>query len=154
MPEQHQLSFETTVFQSGNNTGIVVPDEIVEQLGKGKKPPVKVTINNHTYRNTVAVYGGQFMIGISADNRNKANIKGGDKITVTLELDIEPREVALPADFEEALKKNTVAKNFFETLSYSNKRHYVLPVEQAKAVETRHRRIEKAITDLAAGKKN
>jgi hypothetical protein len=42
MPEQNKLSFKTTVFQSGNNTGIVVPDEIVEQLGKGKKPPVKV----------------------------------------------------------------------------------------------------------------
>ena len=154
MPKQNKLSFETTVFQSGNNTGIVVPAEIVEQLGKGKKPPVKVTINDYTYRNTVAVYGGQFMIGISADNRSKANVKGGDTITVTLELDTEPREVALPADFEKALNKSTVAKKFFESLSYSNKRHYVLPIEQAKATETRQRRIEKAITDLAAGKKN
>jgi len=154
MPEQNKLSFKTTVFQSGNNTGIVIPDEIVEQLGKGKKPPVKVTINDHTYRNTVAVYGGQFMIGISAENRNKANVKGGDKITVTLELDTEPREVILPSDFEEALSKNSIAKKFFESLSYSNKRHYVLPVEQAKTTETRQRRIEKAITDLAAGKKN
>ena len=154
MPKQNKLSFETTVFQSGNNTGIVVPGEIVEQLGKGKKPPVKVTINNYTYRNTVAVYGGQFMIGISADNRSKANIKGGDTITVKLELDTEPREVALPADFEKALNKSTVAKKFFESLSYSNKRHYVLPIEEAKATETRQRRIEKAITDLAAGKKN
>ena len=154
MPEQNKLSFKTTVFQSGNNTGIVIPDEIVEQLGKGKKPPVKVTINDHTYRNTVAVYGGQFMIGISADNRSKANVKGGDKISVILELDIEPREVILPSDFEEALSKNSIAKKFFESLSYSNKRHYVLPVEQAKTTETRQRRIEKAITDLAAGKKN
>jgi hypothetical protein len=154
MPKQHKLSFETTVFQSGNNTGIVVPDEIVEQLGRGKKPPVKVTINDYTYRNTVAVYGGQFMIGISADNRSKAKVKGGDTITVTLELDTEPREVALPADFEKALSKNTVAKKFFESLSYSNKRHYVLPIEEAKATETRQRRIEKALTDLAAGKKN
>ena len=94
------------------------------------------------------------MIGISADNRSKANVKGGDTITVTLELDTEPREVALPADFEKALSKNTVAKKFFESLSYSNKRHYVLPIEEAKATETRQRRIEKALTDLAAGKKN
>ena len=154
MPEQNKLSFTTTVFQSGNNTGIVVPDEIVEQLGKGKKPPVKVMINDHTYRNTVAVYGGQFMIGISADNRSKANVKGGDKITVTLELDIEPREVILPSDFEKALSNNTAAKIFFESLSYSNKRHYVLPIGQAKTGETRQRRIQKAISDLAAGKKN
>jgi len=154
MPKPNKLSFETTIFQSGNNTGIVVPYEIVEQLGKGKKPPVKVTINDHTYRNTVAVYGGKFMIGISADNRRKANVKGGDKITVILELDSDPREVVLPADFEKALNKNTVAKKFFETLSYSNKRHYVLPIEQAKAAETKQRRIEKAIIDLAAGKKN
>jgi antitoxin component of MazEF toxin-antitoxin module len=42
----------------GNNTGIRVPDEIAEKLGAGKKPPVTVTINHFTYRNTIAVMGG------------------------------------------------------------------------------------------------
>jgi Domain of unknown function (DUF1905) len=33
---------------------------------------VRVTINGHTYRNTVAVYGGVFMLGVGAENRAAA----------------------------------------------------------------------------------
>lgn len=152
MPQQTQ-TFRTTILQIGNNTGICIPDEIVEKLAAGKKPPVIVTINNYTYRNTIAVMGGKFMIGISADIRSKTGLKGGDEVTVTLELDTQPREVILPADFKEMLDKNPQAKQFFEQLSYSNKQRYVLPIGQAKTAETRQKRIEKAIQDLSEGKK-
>lgn len=80
MAEAKKLSFDTTILQIGNNTGICVPDEIVEKLGAGKKPPVHVTVNDFTYRNTIAVMGGKFMIGVSADIRSKTGIKGGDKV--------------------------------------------------------------------------
>lgn len=153
MPESKKLSFTTTILQIGNNTGICVPNDIVEKLGAGKKPPVNVTVNDFCYRNTIAVMGGKFMIGVSADIRSKTGIKGGDKVTVTLQLDSEPREVSLPSDFKEALDKNVNAKKFFEKLSYSNKRRYVLAVEDAKTEATRQKRIEKAINDLSEGKK-
>ena len=38
--------------------GMHLPDDVVEALGKGKKPPVKATINGYTWRSTVAVMGG------------------------------------------------------------------------------------------------
>lgn len=153
MTDSNKLSFDTTVLQIGNNTGICVPEEIVEKLGTGKKPPVVVTVNNYTYRNTIAVMGGKFMIGVSADIRSKTGINGGDKVTVVLELDTLPREVTLPDDFNEALNKNHSAKKFFEQLSYSNKQRYVLPIGQAKTEVTRQKRIDKAIEDLSEGKK-
>lgn len=121
------ISFTTTIHQTGNNTGIIVPDEVITQLGTGKKPAVNVTVNKYTYRNTVAVMGGKFMISVSADVRSKANLKGGDKVTVTLELDDKPREVELPADFKAALSKNKKAEAFFNTLSYSNKQSMCCP---------------------------
>lgn len=40
-------------------TGIRVPAEVVESLGSGKRPPVRVTINGHTYRSSIAVMGGE-----------------------------------------------------------------------------------------------
>jgi antitoxin component of MazEF toxin-antitoxin module len=153
MPAEKKFTFDTTILQIGNNTGICVPDDVVEKLGAGKKPPVTVTVNNYTYRNTVALMGGKFMIGVSAAIRSETGIKGGDKVTVQLELDTQPRAVALPADFEEALAKNAPAKQFFEQLSYSNKQRYVLPIGQAKTAETRQRRIGKAIEDLSESKK-
>ena len=153
MADAKKISFATTILQLGNNTGINVPDEVVEKLGAGKKPPVIVTVNDYTYRNTIAVMGGKFMIGVSADIRSKTGIKGGDKVKVTLELDTKPREVDVPADFQQLLNENPKAKQFFETLSYSNKQRYVLPIGQAKTEETKQRRMEKAIIDLSEGKK-
>jgi hypothetical protein len=153
MADTKKISFDTTILQTGNNTGICVPDEVVEKLGAGKRPPVNVTVNNYTYRNTIAVMGGKFMIGVSADIRSKTGIKGGDKVKVTLELDTKPREVEVPADFQQLLDKNPKAKQFFETLSYSNKQRYILPIGQAKTEETRQRRMENSIADLSKGKK-
>ena len=59
------MRFRTTVVQSGKTaTGIRVPDEVVEALGAGRRPAVRVTINGFTYRSTVAVMGGVSMIGV------------------------------------------------------------------------------------------
>lgn len=149
-----KLSFTTIILQAGKTaTGICVPDAIVEKLGAGKKPAVKITINGYTYRSTVAVMKGTFMIGVSAEVREKAGVKGGDKIEVQLELDTELREVVLPDDFRKSLDKNAKARKFYDSLSYSNKQRYVLPIGLAKTEETRQRRIEKALADLAAQKK-
>jgi Domain of unknown function (DUF1905) len=58
------MKFRTTILQAGKTaTGIQVPAKIVERLGAGKRPPVRVTINGYTYRSTVAVMGGAFILG-------------------------------------------------------------------------------------------
>lgn len=148
-----KVKFTTTIFQQGNNTGIEVPEDALQKFNAGKKVPVKVTLNGFSYRSTTAVMGGKNLIPLSAERRTAAKVKGGDKLEITLELDDAPREVELPEDFAKALGKNKKAAQFFETLSYSAKQRYVLPIGQAKAEDTRLRRIEKAIADLAAGKK-
>ena len=148
------IKFKTTLLLAGKTaTGIEVPPDVVEKLATGKRPPVQVTINKYTYPSTIAVMNGAFMLPVSAEVREKAKIKSGDKIEVSVVLDTQPRVVELPADFQKALDKNAVAKKFFETLSNSNKKHFVIPITQAKTEETRNRRIEKAIADLLQQKK-
>jgi hypothetical protein len=127
-----------------------VPPEIVEALGEGKRPPVRVTINGHTYRSSVAVMGGEFMVGVSAEQRANAGAAGGDEVDVDIELDTEPREVTVPPDFAEALESAPDAKRAFEGLSYSNRLRHVLSIEQAKTAETRQRRIVKAVAELGS----
>ena len=148
-----KVKFNTTILQLGNNTGIHVPEYAVEKLASGKRPAVKVTLNGFTYRSTIAVMGGRFLIPLSAERRGNAKVKGGDTLDITLELDTEPREVELHEDFKKALNKDKKARTFFEGLSYSAKSGYALPILQAKTEETRQRRIEKALNDLKAGKK-
>ena len=147
-------TFRTEIEQgeSKNVTGIVIPVQVVEGLGAGKRPAVKVTIKGYTYRSTVAVMGGAYMVGVSAEVREKAEVKGGDVVDVELELDTEPRVVEVPADLAAALKKDAAAQRFFEGLSYSTKRRIVLNVEGTKNPETRLRRIEKAVEQLREGR--
>jgi hypothetical protein len=147
------VKIKTTILQTGKNTtGIPVPEEKVLELGQGKRPKVQVTVGGHTYRSSIASMGGQYLISLSAENRERAGVAGGDEVEVTIELDTAPREVEVPADFAAALENEPAAKEFFETLSYSNKLRHVLAVEGAKKAETRQRRIEKSVADFLAGK--
>ena len=74
-------TFRTTILQSGKQAaGIRIPPEIVESLGAGKVPPVVMTVNGYTYRSTVAVMGGAYMVGFNADHRAVSGIKGGDDV--------------------------------------------------------------------------
>ena len=145
--------FRTTILGTGQTTaGIEVPEEAVEALGKGKRPPVIVTINGYMYRNTVAVMGGTYMIGVSNEHRTASGLKAGDEVDVELVLDTAPRTVELPADFAAALDAEPAARATFDNLSPSNKGYHVSLIEGAKAADTRQRRIEKSVAALREGK--
>ena len=133
------------------STGIRVPPEVVEGLGSSRRPAVRVTIGNHTYRTTVAPMHGEFMLPVSAEVRERAGVAGGDMVGVDIELDTEPREVAVPPDLLEALTGDAGARRLFDRLSYSNKQRLVIPIHEARAAETRQRRIERAIGMLREG---
>jgi hypothetical protein len=138
-----KTTFTTTVVKDSavNATGIQIPADSIAALGAGKKPKVIVSLNNFTYRTTVAVMGGEFWVPLSQERRQAAGIKGGEILEVTLELDTEPRTVEIPEDLAAALAQVSGAAAAFDSLSYSVRKEYVRQVESAKAEETRARRI-------------
>ncbi len=143
------MRFRAVIEQSGKTaTGIRVPAEVVEALGSGRRPPVTVTIGGYSYRTTVGVMAGAFMLPVSAEHRAGAGIAAGDEVEVEVVLDTEPREVAVPEDFAAALAADDAAKRSFDGMSYSHKQRWVLSVTDAKTPETRQRRIAKAIEEL------
>ena len=147
------MRFRTTILQTGKTAaGIRVPDEVVEALGSGRRPAVTVTINGFTYRSTVAVMGGAYMVGVSAENRAGAGVAGGDEVDVDIELDTAPREIAVPADFAAALDAEPRARATFDALSNSNKGWHVSSINGAKTDETRQRRIAKSVETLSQGR--
>ncbi|AHK30574.1 hypothetical protein OPAG_03684 [Rhodococcus opacus PD630] len=146
------MRFRTTIELGGKTaTGFRIPENVVADLGPGKRPAVRVTIGGHTYRTTVAPMGGVFMIPLSAENRAGAGVAAGDEVDVDVELDTEPRDVTVPPDFAEALDRQPDARKAFDALSYSNRRRHVLSIEGAKTDETRQRRIGKAVDALLQG---
>jgi len=132
--------------------GFAVPEDVVLALGKGKRPPVNVTLNGYTYRSTVAPMGGRYLVGVSAENRAAAGVAGGETHDIELTLDSAPREVELPSDFAAALAADPAARRTFDALSPSNKGYHTALIEGAKSEETRQRRLEKSIAALHAGK--
>ncbi|MEA9984074.1 YdeI/OmpD-associated family protein [Subtercola sp. RTI3] len=48
-----------------------------------------------------------------------------------------------------AAPSRPIARDVFETLSYSNKRGFTVAIDEAKTPETRQRRIDKAVASLA-----
>ena len=129
-------------------TALLVPTEAVAVLGKGKRPPIQVSLNGYTYRTTIAVMSEMFMLPLSAANREASGVNAGDKVDITLELDAEPRTVMVPGDLATALSKKRGAKAEFNALSYSVRKEYARQVETAKAQETRARRIAGIVAKL------
>jgi len=139
---ENKQTFTTTIIQEGKTaTGIVVPHEVVESFGIGKKPPVKVTLNNYTYRSTVAVMGGRFLIPLSAEHRNAAGVAANQEVEVILEPDAEPRTVEVPEDLKSALLAKPGAWESFEGLAFSKRKEAARQVSDAKTQATREKRI-------------
>ncbi|MFC9398049.1 YdeI/OmpD-associated family protein [Streptomyces sp. NPDC057027] len=130
--------------------GLEVPPEVVAALGGGARPPVKITVNGHSWKSRVAVMRGRHLLGLSKANRQAAGVAIGEEVEVGLELDTEPRVVVEPPDFAQALDDDPVARAAYDSLAYSRKHEHVRAIESAKRPETRRRRIEKAITTLRA----
>jgi len=144
--------FRTVVELGGKTaTGFPVPDAVVEGLGAGKRPAVKITVGKHTYRTTVFPRGGRFMIPLSAEHRTAAGVTAGDEVDVTIELDSEPRVVTVPPDLAAALDAVPKARKRFDASSFSHRKEWVRSVEDAKKPETRQRRIEQAVSTLREG---
>ena len=146
------VAFDTTVAGSGGKTGIVVPDEVVERLGAGHRPAVHVSLNGHAYRSTVAVMGGQHLVGVPAAVRAATGLAAGDPVTVELAVATTPREVDVPAELADALAADPAAGAFFAGLSNSLQRYHADLVRSARSPETRERRVAKALALFRDGK--
>jgi len=141
-------NFTTVLAQMGNNVGIEVPDEVIAELGSGKRPPVVVTLNGFTYRSTVGVMGGRSLIPVAAAIRASAGVAGGEEHEVTLTLDDQPRSVEVPDELARALDAAGV-REAFDELAPSRRKEAVRSVVDAKAEATRDRRIAAVVASLA-----
>lgn len=141
-------TFTTTLLQSGNNVGIEIPDDVVAELG-GKRVPVVVTLDGgYSYRSTTAVMGGKNLVGVSAEHRTASGVAGGQVVEVTIVRDDGPREVEVPPALAEALAADPVAAAAWEKLAYSHRKEHARAITEAKAEETRARRVAKAVAML------
>lgn len=144
-------AFDTRLQAEGPGVFVIVPDTVMGELG-GRRVPVRVAVNGHSWRTTTAVYGGVAMIALNKEARRGAGIEAGDRVTVELERDDDPRQVDVPEPLASALAHDAVARDAFASMSYSHRREYADWIADAKRDETRERRVAKALTMLREGR--
>lgn len=149
MMNNMKTTYETVVLGFGNHASIEIPDKDLAALGANKRAPLKVTINGYTYQSTATGVDGKCMVVFPTRDREASGAKAGDRITVTLELDDGYRNVDVPKPLSAALTANGLADTFRD-LTYSKRKEFARQVSEAKAEETRDRRIEKIIDQLKA----
>lgn len=142
-----QTSFKTYIKGFGNNTGIVVPEENLNELNGGKKPAVKVTVNSYTYQSSIAHMQGLYLISLSKEHREKSGLRENDEVFVTLSLESSNRELEIPDNLKDVLMSNHVL-DIFETQSYSKRKEMIRLVVSAQKEETKQKRMYDIVIQL------
>lgn len=154
MPPQKRFRVLLEKHESSEATGIKIPFDVEKIFGTRARVPVRGTINGFAFRSSIfPMSGGNHYMAVNKQTREGAKAKGGETVSVVMERDDEPRTITPPGDFARALKANKAAQGMWDKLSYTHCKEHVRAIEEAKRPETRARRIERAIKDLAAGKK-
>lgn len=144
-----KTTYETVVIGYGNHASIEIPARNLAEIGGNKRAPLKITINGYTYQSTATGVDGKCMVVFPTRDREASGAKAGDRITVILELDDGYRQVDVPAELAKALKANGLSEVFHD-LTYGKRKEFARQVGEAKAAETRERRIKKIVSALKA----
>src|SRR5207249_9392931 len=94
--------FEGTVERYRTGFVVSIPFDVKAAFGSGR-PPVRGTLNGFSIRSTLMSMGGRRLLGLNRETREGAGVDAGDRVTVELELDDEPRVVEVPQDLAAAL---------------------------------------------------
>ena len=141
------VTYETRVIGYKNHASLAIPDDVLAKLGTNRRAPLKVTINGYTYQSTATAVDGECRVVFPQKDRDAAGAKADDIVMVTLELDAGVREVAMPEELSVALK-NAGLTEVYAALTYSKRKEFARQVSEAKAEETRLKRIAKVIESL------
>jgi Domain of unknown function (DUF1905)/Bacteriocin-protection, YdeI or OmpD-Associated len=135
----------------GGGAYVLFPYDTEKEFATKGKVPVKATFDGVPYAGSLIKYGHPMhMLGMPKAIREQTRKAPGDTIEVVVWKDEEVRILAVPAQFENWMKKEGLLP-VFEKLSYTHRKEYCRWIADAKKEETRLRRLEKAIEMLKRG---
>jgi hypothetical protein len=137
----------------GGGAYVTIPFDVEQVFGK-KRLKVKATIDGEPYRGSLVRMGTpHHMLIILKQIRQKIGKTFGEQVTVEIEEDLEPRQVELPLDLQQAFQANPEARQVFDRLSYSHQKEYARWVSDARRPETRQKRIQQTMEMLTKEKR-
>lgn len=141
------VTYKTQVIGYKNHASLAIPDEVLAELGTNRRAPLKITINGYTYQSTATAVDGECRVVFPQKDRDAAGAKADDIVEVSLELDAGVREVVMPIELANALEDAKLTE-VFDNLTYSKRKEFARQVAEAKAEETKTKRVAKVIETL------
>lgn len=156
MAKKFEFNIRLEADPDGEDRGyFIVPPAITKEIGKRGLVKIKATFDGVEYRGSLMPMGdGTHCLGLRKDVQKKVGKGPGDTIYVTLEEDTEERVVEIPAELEAIFKRNKKAREFFDSLSYTNRKEYARWIADAKKEETKLARLKKTEEMLLKGVKH
>lgn len=140
------------VIPTGRTTAtVILTQEQVDELrgSPGRaRVPVAITYKGETFRTSVSVYRGQWMMVVNEAMRSGGLAPGGS-YRVEITMDTAERTVDVPDDLAAALAAEGL-RSAWDALSYTRRKEHVRLVTEAKKQETRERRVA-AVIDSVRG---
>jgi hypothetical protein len=146
------LEFDAVIVRPdvpGSSAFVSVPFDVRETFGAGRVA-VHADFDGETYRGSLATFEGEHRLLVLTAVQERLGKGPGDRVHVTLRLDTAVRTVELDGDISSAFADAGVLDSY-RAMSYSHQREYEQWISSAAQVETRARRIGKAIDMIAEG---
>ncbi|MFV1981066.1 MAG: YdeI/OmpD-associated family protein, partial [Rhodothermia bacterium] len=135
------ISFSTVIYQIGQNRCIDVPAEAVAGRGENTVPIVLTVGGRSVATNLISRGDARFRVFVNSHLRKAAGADTGDTIDVEIRLDLSSREPEIPEILRTALDDSTWAMSTFRQLTINQRREIVQFAKDAKAEDTRARRV-------------
>jgi hypothetical protein len=137
----------------GINPFILLPDNVLNGLfkknGKDKGPiPVRGTINNRPYQQTLVKYNGKWRLYVNTQMLKNSPKRIGETIEVSIEYDPSDRSIAPHPKLIEVLNTNLMAKERFELLTPSLQKEIIKYISLLKSEKSVERNVDRAISFL------
>ena len=141
------VTYSTSVIVEGNHASLHIPEPVLKKLEAGRRAPLKVTVNGHSYQSTSTTVNGECRVVFPTRDRKKAGITVASPVEVTLEVEPGYREVPLPDALAHALEEYGLT-DVFRGLAYSKRRLFALQISDAKSAKTVQSRLEKIFSAI------
>lgn len=154
--KEETFFFNAEIEIIGINPYVQIPEDILNKifvLAEKDKGfiPVKGTVNQLPYQQTLVKYGGLWRLYINTGMLKDSPKRIGEKINITLSLDLSDRTILPHPKLLEALRKNKEANEVFERISPSLRKEIIRYISFLKTEESIAKNVNKAI-DFLLGK--
>ncbi|MEP2773830.1 MAG: YdeI/OmpD-associated family protein [Fulvivirga sp.] len=150
-------TFEATIQTNESNNGawVNIPFDVKEVFGTSGQVKVKAHFDGHEYRGSIANMGtGSHILIVRKDIREAIGKQPGDNVKVEIKKDTDKRSFEMPSELQNLLGENKRLAEFYDSLSYTNRKEYAHWIGTAKRPETKEKRVQETKTRLSKGIKN